>query len=126
LIVVGVTNPDRVHDLYATRADFKQGTRVIPLPTSGNGDQFLEFIAKEMIPWTGKSYRTSGLRILAGHSAGGLFALHAMRVKPGLFQAVIAASPWLAWDDRKELTQLVPFLDFAAGATQDVVFLICK
>lgn len=78
--------------------------------TSGNGNQFLEFIAKEMIPWTEKPYRTSGLRILAGHSAGGLFALHAMRVKPGLFQAVIAASPWLAWDDRKELTQLVPFL----------------
>jgi hypothetical protein len=110
LIIVGITNPDRVHDLYATRADFKQGTRVIPLPTSGNGDQFLEFIAKEMIPWTEKAYRTSGLRILAGHSAGGLFALHAMRVKPGLFQAVIAASPWLAWDDRKELTQLVRFL----------------
>jgi predicted alpha/beta superfamily hydrolase len=110
MIIVGITNPDRVHDLYATRADFKQGTRVIPLPTSGNGDQFLEFIAKEMIPWTEKAYRTSGLRIFAGHSAGGLFALHAMRVKPGLFQAVIAASPWLAWDDRKELTQLVRFL----------------
>ena len=96
MIVVGVTNPDRVHDLYATRADFRQGTRVIPLPTSGNGDQFLDFIAKEMIPWTERSYRTSGLRILAGHSAGGLFALHAMRVKPGMFQALIAASPWLA------------------------------
>ena len=78
MIIVGITNPDRVHDLYATRADFKQGTRVIPLPTSGNGDQFLEFIAKEMIPWTEKAYRTSGLRIFAGHSAGGLFALHAM------------------------------------------------
>src|SRR5262249_911387 len=40
----------------------------------------------------------------------GNFALHAMRVKPALFQAVIATSPWLAWDDRKELKLLAPFL----------------
>jgi hypothetical protein len=33
-----------------------------------------------------------------------------MRVKPGLFQAVIASSPWLGWDDRKELRELLPFL----------------
>jgi hypothetical protein len=33
-----------------------------------------------------------------------------MRVKPELFQAVIAASPWLGWDDRKELKELVVFL----------------
>jgi predicted alpha/beta superfamily hydrolase len=32
-----------------------------------------------------------------------------MRVRPAL-PGVIAASPWLGWDDRKELRQLVPFL----------------
>lgn len=110
MIVIGVTNPDRTHDLYATQADFREGDRVIPFPRSGNADQFLEFIAKELIPWTEKSYRASELRILAGHSAGGNFALHAIRRKPGLFQAVVVASPWLAWDDRKELKELVPFL----------------
>ena len=110
MIIVGVTNPDRTHDLYATQADFKQEGHVIPFPNSGHADQFLEFIAKELIPWTAKSYRTSELRILAGHSAGGNFALHAARVKPAVFQAVMVASPWLGWDDRRELKELVPFL----------------
>jgi uncharacterized protein len=92
IIVVGVTNIDRTRDLYATRADFKQNGRTIPFPTSGNADHFLEFIEKELIPWTEASYRTTPLRMLAGHSAGGNFALHAMCVKPQLFQVVIAAS----------------------------------
>ena len=110
LIVVGVTNTDRTRDLYATRADFKQGGRAIPFPISGRADTFLEFFEKELIPWTEARYRTSPLRLLAGHSAGGNFALHAMRTKPHLFRAIITASPWLAWDERKELQSLLPFI----------------
>jgi predicted alpha/beta superfamily hydrolase len=111
IVVVGVANSDRARDLYATKADFKQNGRTIPFPTSGNADQFLEFLEKELIPRIESTYRTTPLRILAGHSAGGNFALHTMRVRPGLFQATIAASPWLAWDDARELKQLVPFLE---------------
>jgi predicted alpha/beta superfamily hydrolase len=110
MIVVGVTNRDRVRDFYATKADFKIGDRIIPTPTSGNADHFLEFIASELIPWVENSYRTSGLRILAGVSAGGYFALHSARMKPGLFQMLVVASPWLAWDDRKELNELLTFV----------------
>jgi predicted alpha/beta superfamily hydrolase len=111
VIVVGVANSDRTRDLYATKADFKQNGRTIPFPTSGKADQFLEFLEKELIPWIESTYRTAPLRILAGHSAGGNFALHTIRVRPGLFQAIIAASPWLAWDNASELKQLVPFLE---------------
>ena len=107
MIVVGITDPDRVHDLYSTRADFKRGSQTIPFPTSGNGDQFLNFIEKELIPWIESNYRTSTYRVLAGHSAGGNFALHAARTKPGLFQAVIAVSPWLPWDNHKERDALL-------------------
>jgi predicted alpha/beta superfamily hydrolase len=110
IIIVGVTSTDRTRDLYATRADFEQNGRTIPFPTSGNADRFLEFFEKELIPWTEATYRTAPLRMLAGHSAGGNFALHSMRMKPLLFQVVIAASPWLAWDHGKELKQLLPFL----------------
>jgi predicted alpha/beta superfamily hydrolase len=111
IIIVGVANSDRTRDLYATKADFKLNGRTIPFPTSGNADQFLEFLEKELIPWIESTYRTTPLRILAGHSAGGNFALHTMRVRAGLFQAIIAASPWLAWDDARELKQLVPLLE---------------
>lgn len=110
VIIVGITHRDRVRDLYATRSNFTHNGRTIQFPTSGNADQFLAFIERELIPWVERSYRTSSLRIFAGHSAGGYFALHAMRTQPNLFQAVIAASPWLAWDEKKELRELVPFV----------------
>ena len=71
-----------------------------------------------MIPWVESTYRAAPLRILAGHSAGGNFALHTMRVRPELFQAIIAASPWLAWDDSAELKQLVPFLESTEVTTR--------
>jgi predicted alpha/beta superfamily hydrolase len=113
VIVVGVANHDRTRDLYATKADFTRNGRTVPFPTSGNADQFLEFLQQELIPWIESNYRTAPLRILAGHSAGGNFALHTMRVEPVLFQVIVAASPWLAWDDARELQQLVPFLESA-------------
>ena len=118
IIILGVAHSDRTRDLYATKADFKLKGRTIPFPTSGNADQFLEFLDKELIPWVESTYRTVPLRILAGVSAGGNFALHTMRLKPGLFQAIIAASPWLAWDDARELKLLVPFLESTGVRTQ--------
>ena len=114
LIIVGVVNNDRTRDLYATKADFKLPGRTIPFPNSGKADQFLEFWEKELIPWVESTYRTAPLRVLAGQSAGGNFALHTMRVKPDLFQGIIAASPWLGWDDAAELQQLVPFVQGTA------------
>jgi hypothetical protein len=122
LIVVGVTNPDRTRDLYATRADFKRGGQTIPFPTSGNADRFLEFFETELITWTEANYRTDPLRILAGHSAGGNFALHAMRTKPDLFKAIIATSPWLAWDDHKERNALVQFFTSSKVPSRTLFF----
>jgi tetratricopeptide (TPR) repeat protein len=37
-------------------------------------------------------------RVLAGHSFGGLFAMHAFTTKTDLFNAYIAVSPTLPWD----------------------------
>lgn len=115
MIVVAIVNKDRTRDLYATKADFKSGSRTIAFPNSGNADKFLEFIQRELIPWMDANYRTIPLRILAGQSAGGNFALHAMRTEPMLFQAIIAISPWLAWDNHREIRELEPFL--ATGKT---------
>ena len=110
MIIVGVANADRTRDLYATKADFTNNGQTVSFPTSGNADQFLGFIETELIPWVESKYRTMPLRILAGHSAGGNFAMHTMRTRPELFQAVIAASPWLGWDDSRELKALEPYL----------------
>ena len=114
VIVVGVTNTDRTRDLSPSRDP--------RFPTSGGADRFLDFFEKELVPFVESAYRTVPFRIFAGHSAGGNFALHAMRVKPELFQAVIAVSPWLVWDERKELALLTPFLSGDGVKTRALFF----
>jgi hypothetical protein len=114
VLVVGVTNTDRTRDLSPSRDP--------NFPTSGGADRFLEFFEKELIPFVEANYRTAPFRIFAGHSAGGLFALHAMREKPALFQAIIAVSPWLVWDGRKELKLLAPFLSGEGVRTRALFF----
>ncbi|MEJ7733147.1 MAG: alpha/beta hydrolase-fold protein [Polyangiaceae bacterium] len=99
MIVMGITNTDRTRDLTPTKSSMKDGGRVMEMPTSGGADKFLEFIEKELVPHVEKSYRTQPYRVFAGHSFGGLFAVHALTQKPDLFQGVIAVAPSLQWDN---------------------------
>ena len=48
--------------------------------------------------------------MLAGHSLGGLFAVHAMVSKPDLFQSVVAVSPALQWDNQLVVKRAEDFL----------------
>ncbi len=98
MIVVGISNIDRNHDLTPTHTSFSENGREIPIPTSGGADKFLEFIETELIPLVESKYRVQPYRVLAGHSFGGLFAMHAFTNKPDLFNAYIAVSPTLPWD----------------------------
>ena len=100
LIVVGITNTDRGRDLSPTHIKTAGATGAPDFPTSGGGDNFLKFIETELIPDIEKRYRVTSYRILAGHSLGGLFAIHAMVSRPELFNAYIAASPALNWDNQ--------------------------
>jgi predicted alpha/beta superfamily hydrolase len=110
LIVVGIANTDRTRDLTPTHADFKNpdGT-VNALPTSGGADRFLDFIQTELISEIEKRYRTAPYRIFAGHSLGGLLAIHTLITRPDLFNAYIAVSPSLQWDDGHTLHQAQQF-----------------
>jgi len=46
---------------------------------SGGSDKFLDFIAKELIPFIESNYRVStGERCLGGYSYGGLFSLYTL------------------------------------------------
>lgn len=102
VIIVGINNTDRTRDLTPTKIEAMDGGggQRFPTPTSGGGDRFLEFIASEVIPYVEKNYRTQPYRVLAGHSFGGLFAMHVFLTRPALFNGVIAVSPTLTWDDR--------------------------
>ena len=91
MILVSIQNIDRTRDLSPTK--------VAARPTSGGGDNFLRFIETEVMPLVEKKYRTQPFRIFAGHSLGGLAVVHSMVSRPDLFQAYIAASPVLHWDN---------------------------
>lgn len=111
LIVVGITNTDRNRDLTPTHADIKnpKGEVIVPVPTSGGADKFLDFIQTELIPEIEKRYPTQPFRLFTGHSLGGLFAIHTLITRPDLFNAYIAVSPSLQWDDAHTLHQAQQF-----------------
>ena len=95
MIVVAIPNTDRTRDLtpptHAANAD--------RWPTAGGADNFLRFIRQELQPWVEGEYRTQPYRVLIGHSLGGLFAAHTLITQPETFNAYIAISPSLWWDD---------------------------
>src|SRR5215204_2667796 len=110
LIVVGVTNTDRTRDLTPAKSTQKNPAGELQLPTSGGADNFLKFFETELIPEIEKQYRVQPYRILAGHSLGGLFVIHSMISKPGLFNSYVAVSPSLQWENSEALKRAEEFL----------------
>jgi len=110
LIVVGVTNTDRTRDLTPAKSTDKNPAGELRFPTSGGADNFLKFFETELIPEIDKQYRVQPFRIFAGHSLGGLFAIHAMISKPGLFNSYVAVSPSLQWENGEALKRAEDFL----------------
>jgi predicted alpha/beta superfamily hydrolase len=110
LIVVGVTNTDRTRDLTPVKSTNRNAAGELQFPLGGGADNFLKFFETELIPEIEKQYRVQPYRIFAGHSLGGLFAIHAMMTKPGLFNSYIAVSPSLQWENDTELKRAEEFL----------------
>ncbi|HEX5890058.1 MAG TPA: alpha/beta hydrolase-fold protein [Pyrinomonadaceae bacterium] len=110
LIVVGVTNTDRTRDLTPAKSTDKNPAGELRFPTAGGADNFLKFFETELIPEIEKQYRVQPYRIFTGHSFGGLFAIHAMITKPGLFNSYVAVSPSLQWENSEALKRAETFL----------------
>lgn len=119
-ILVGITNTDRTRDLTPTNIATFGGQ--FNVPTSGGANRFLDFIAQELIPHIEKDYRTQRYRVFAGHSFGGLFAMHAAFTRPKLFNAVIAVSPTLNWDNRYVYRQAVEWAKSGSAEPRTLVF----
>jgi predicted alpha/beta superfamily hydrolase len=110
VIIVGIPNTDRTRDLSPSKPSNAGATGAPQFPTAGGADNFLKFIETELIPEIEKRYRVTPYRMLAGHSLGGLFAVHAMVSKPDLFQSVVAVSPALQWDNQLVVKRAEDFL----------------
>ena len=109
LIVVGITNTDRTRDLTPVKSKATNPNGDLQAPTSGGADKFLKFIETELIPDVEKRYRVHPYRILAGHSLGGLFAVHAMIARPGLFNSYVAVSPALQFANEEAIYRAEKF-----------------
>lgn len=101
LIVVGIPNGrDRSHDMTPPAT----GETLEQTPTAGGADAFEDFLAEEVLPLVRRKYRVRALTLLAGHSFGGLFALHVMATRSHPWGGVIAMSPSLWWNDSTAAT----------------------
>ena len=109
-IIVAVVNTDRTRDLSPTHADLTAADGTVrEMPTSGGASNFLDFFERELFPYVDSHYRTQPIRLFSGHSFGGLFALNAFFTRPEMFDAVLAISPSLRWDDELPIRQAKAF-----------------
>lgn len=116
LIIVAIPNADRNRDLTPTHSLINQiGKESKTLVSSGGGGAFLKFLQEELVPRIDASYRTLPYRILAGHSLGGLFAIHALLTAPATFQGILAMDPSLWWDNQIVVKKEREFLATAKG-----------
>lgn len=99
-IVVGVRNTNRNRDMTpAPAAGF-----AIPPEAEGAGgaERFLTFVSDELLPYLDQHFRTAPLRVLVGHSLGGLFAIYALDRRPDLFSGYVVMEPAAWWNNGKE------------------------
>ena len=110
-IVVGIGYPTELPlDMVRRTYDYTPPADVLrlsprpdgtPWPKTGGADEFLDFLAAELMPSIALEFSANPERqALFGHSFGGLFALHALFTRPALFRHIIAASPSVWWNER--------------------------
>ena len=113
-IVVGITSP------YNEKIDYARNNDLLPVletenskdrygKYSGNADNFFAFVSTEIIPFIDSNYRTLNNKIAVGHSLSASFILDSFLKKHNLFNAYLAISPNLAYDNDKLAHKLVNY-----------------
>lgn len=92
MIVVGITNTNRMRDMSPTNVAFDT--------TSGGAENFLDFMEKELMPFIEQKYPAANNKTFVGHSLGGLAVINAFCNRPQMINNYIAIDPHLRWDDQ--------------------------
>ena len=117
VIVVAVHNTARMRDLTPAAVQ----PFVAPPGVSGGADRFLEFLSSELVPHVEQRYRTAPMRVVVGHSLGGLFALHALTKQPELFTGYVVMEPSAWWNQHKPARDATEALARPASRTARVM-----
>jgi predicted alpha/beta superfamily hydrolase len=100
IIVVGIISKDRRKDLTPTKSTIDYEGKVDTVySTSGGNEHFFQFMKTELIPYIEKNYKVEPYKIFAGHSLGGITTINCMLTHSDMFNAYIAISPSLWWDN---------------------------
>lgn len=94
MIVVGIVHKERLSEL--TTGTDKELPSVV-----GNGEKFMTFIEKELIPYVNVTYPVSTYKTFIGHSLGGLTVMHTFLHNPNLFNAYVSLDGSLWWNKNK-------------------------
>ena len=94
MIVVGIVHSNRLKEL--TTGSDKEFKGFV-----GNGEKFMSFVEKELIPHIDSTYPTTTYKTFIGHSVGGLTVVNTLLDKPNLFNSYVSLDGALWWNESK-------------------------
>ena len=97
MIVVGILHPARMTDL--TFGTDKETHGIV-----GNGEKFMRYVEKELMPYIESNYPTAPYKIFIGHSVGGLTVVNTLIHHPDLFNAYVSLDGALWWNNQQIVT----------------------
>ncbi len=97
MIVVGILHPDRMTDL--TFGTDKETPGIV-----GNGEKFMLYVEKELMPYIESNYPTAPYKIFIGHSVGGLAVVNTLIHHSNLFNAYVSLDGALWWNNQQIVT----------------------
>src|SRR5580765_6051971 len=103
VLVVGVRNTNRGRDM--TTAPLPSFPQPPELGEAGGADRFLAFLGDELLPYIERRYRATPLRVLVGHSLGGLLGIYGLGKRPELFTGYILMEPSAWWNRGAEVDE---------------------
>lgn len=100
-IVISIPNTNRSRDLTpSSLKEWKFNGRVLDtFEETGNANQFVKFLEKELMPNIDYNYRTSNQRVIVGESFGGLFAANTLLRSSPAFTDYLIIDPTALWDN---------------------------
>ena len=98
MIVVGIVPVERLSEL--TTGTDKELPNIV-----GNGDKFMSFVEKELIPYIDANYPTTTYKTLIGHSLGGLTVINTLLHHPNSFNAYVSLEASLWWNNKKSVEE---------------------